>query len=112
MQFDYKMKNAAYVRQHGRCAGCGKYLSMISEDRRGHEGSWTAHDLMPLEEGGSNKAYNCVILCITEPNCHLNLAHRGDLQQRVFLTQFDFPHWIFRNGAGQAQQEAKNGRGE
>ncbi len=65
MQFDYSAKNAAFVRQHGHCAKCGKYLNMVYEDRRGYEGAWTAHDLVPLEEGGSNKAHNCVILCIT-----------------------------------------------
>ena len=68
MQFDYNTKKAAYIRQHGRCGKCGKHLNMIFEDRRGYEGAWTAHDLMALEEGGSNKAYNCVILCITEPD--------------------------------------------
>jgi hypothetical protein len=98
MQFDYNAKNAAYVRQHGRCAKCGKYLNMIFEDRRGYEGAWTAHDLMSLDEGGSTKAHNCVILCITTPDCHLNFAHGGDPRQRVFLTQFDFPSFVSRNG--------------
>jgi hypothetical protein len=75
---------------------------MILEDRRGYEGAWTAHDLMPLEDGGSNRAHNCVILCITEPDCHLNFAHGGDLGKRVFLTQFAFPNWISKNGTDQA----------
>ena len=101
MQFDYSAKNAAFVRQHGRCAKCGKYLNMVYEDRRGHEGAWTAHDLVPLDEGGSNRAHNCVILCITEPDCHLNFAHGGHLRERVFLTPFAFPGWVFRNGGGE-----------
>ncbi|MDM7999056.1 MAG: HNH endonuclease signature motif containing protein [Dehalococcoidia bacterium] len=100
MQFEYNVKNAAFVRQHGRCAKCGKYLNAVYEDRRGYEGAWTAHDLVPLDEGGSNKAHNCVILCITDPDCHLNFAHGGQPRRRVFLTQFSFPHWIFRNGNG------------
>ena len=69
----------------------------VEEDRKGYEGSWTAHDLMPLEEGGSNKAYNCVILCITKPDCHLTFAHGGDPGERILLTQFAFPNWIFKN---------------
>jgi 5-methylcytosine-specific restriction endonuclease McrA len=101
MQFDYNAKKAAYIRQHGCCAKCGKYLNMISEDRKGYEGSWTAHDLMPLDEGGSNKAYNCVILCITKPDCHLNFAHGGDPGKRILLTQFAFPKWIFKNSTEQ-----------
>ena len=110
MRFDYNAKNAAYVRQHGRCAKCGKYLNMILEDRRGYEGAWTAHDLVPLDEGGRNKAHNCVIVCITKPDCHLNFAHGGDLSQRVFLTQFAFPNWIFSNGAEQAGHEMNDGQ--
>jgi len=106
MRFEYGAKNAAFVRQHGRCAKCGKYLNMVYEDRRGHEGAWTAHDLVPLDEGGSNKAHNCVILCITDPDCHLNFAHGGHLRERVFLTPFAFPGWVFKNGGEQDPQEA------
>lgn len=109
MKFEYGAKNAAFVRQHGRCAKCGKYLNMAFEDRRGHEGAWTAHDLLPLDEGGSNKAHNCVILCITEPDCHRNFAHGGDVRERVFLTQFAFPHFVFRNGKNGEGSEAANG---
>ena len=104
MRFDYNVKNAACVRQHGRCAKCGKYLNMIFEDRREYEGAWTAHALVPLDEGGRNKAHNCVILCITKPDCHLGFAHEGDLQKHVFLTQFAFPNWISKNGTGQVWQ--------
>jgi hypothetical protein len=110
MQFDYNAKKAAYVRQHGRCAKCGKYLNLIFEDRKGYEGSWTAHDLMPLEEGGSNKAYNCVILCITKPDCHLNFAHKGDPGKHILLTQFAFPNWIFKNGTEQAWNRTEEGQ--
>jgi 5-methylcytosine-specific restriction endonuclease McrA len=99
MRFDYNVTKAAYIRQRGRCAKCGKYLNMIYEDGRGHEGAWTAHALMPLDEGGSNKAHNCVILCITEPDCHLNVAHEGDPHKHVFLTQYSFPNWVFSNSA-------------
>ena len=105
MRFDYNAKNAAFVRQHGRCAKCGKYLNMVYEDRRGHEGAWTAHDLVPLDEGGTNKSHNCVILCITDPDCHLGFAHAGDLGQRVFLTQFAFPNFVFRNGSGEQRSD-------
>jgi hypothetical protein len=105
MKFEYSTKNAAFVRQHGHCAKCGKYLNMVHEDRRGHEGAWTAHDLVPLDEGGSNKAHNCVILCITDPDCHLNFAHGGNPRERVFLTQFAFPGFVFRNGTGREPLE-------
>ena len=112
MRFDYDVKNAAYIRQHGRCAKCGKYLNVISEDRRGYEGAWTAHSLVPLDEGGSNRAHNCAILCITEPNCHLYFAHGGDLSQQVGLTPLAFPHWIFRDGTGHVWQETEDDPGK
>ena len=105
MQFDYNAKKAAFVRQHGRCAKCGKYLNMIYEDRRGYEGAWTAHDLFPLDEGGTNKAHNCVILCITDPDCHLNFAHAGDPTRHTLLTQFAFPNWIFKQSTAKERQE-------
>lgn len=110
MRFDYSAKNAAFVRQRGRCAKCGKYLNMVYEDRRGHDGAWTAHDLVPLEEGGSDKAHNCVILCITDPDCHLNFAHGGHPGERVFLTPFSFPNWVFRGDGEQNRPEATNGQ--
>ena len=109
MRFSYNATNAAYVRQHGRCAKCGKYLKMIYEDWRGHEGAWTAHDLVPLEEGGVNRAYNCIILCITNPDCHLNFAHGGDPGKHIFLSQFAFPYWMSRDSVGQAWEAVTSG---
>lgn len=110
MQFDYNAKNAAFIRQHGHCAKCGKYLNMVYEDRRGYEGAWTAHDLMPLDEGGANKAHNCVILCITDPDCHLNFAHGGRVRERVFLTPYAFPGWVFKNGGEKNPLEPSSGQ--
>lgn len=108
MEFDYNTKNAAYVRQHGHCAKCGKYLNLILEDKPGFEGAWTAHDLVSLSEGGSSKAHNCVILCISRPDCHLNFAHGGDLKQRVFLTPFAFPNWVFQGLPEEPPRETKD----
>ena len=108
MEFDYNTKNAAYVRQHGHCAKCGKYLNLILEDKAGVEGAWTAHDLVALDEGGSNRAHNCVILCISKPDCHLSFAHGGDLDQRVFLTPFAFPCWVYGGVPEQASREKRD----
>ena len=108
MEFAYSAKNAAYVRQDGRCAKCGKYLNLLFEDKEQYQGSWTAHALMPLEEGRSNRAYNCVILCIAEPDCHLNFAHGGDPDKRIFLSQFAFPYWISKRGVEQGWNEIED----
>ena len=108
MQFTHNTKNAAYVRQGGRCAKCGKYLNLLFEDKGKYQGSWTAHPLMPLEEGGSTRAYNCILLCITEPDCHLNCAHGGYLDKHVFLSQFTFPYWISKRGMEQGWYETED----
>jgi hypothetical protein len=47
------------------------------------------------------KPTNCVILCVTKPDCHLNFAHGGDPGKRILLTQFAFPNWIFKNSTEQ-----------
>jgi hypothetical protein len=102
MNFNYSVRNAAYIRQGQRCAKCGKNLDWPSEDNPQHERAWTAH---ALEEGGSNRAFNCVLLCITDPDCHLNYAHGGTPNQLVVLSQFNFPYWVSKRGVKQAWYE-------
>ena len=102
MNFNSSVKNAAYIRQGHRCAKCGKQLELPFEDDPRHEGSWTAH---ALEERGANRAFNCVLLCITEPNCHLKHAHGGTPDGLVVLTQFNFPYWASKGGTQQAWYE-------
>ena len=102
MNFNFSVRNAAYIRQGHRCAKCGKHLEFAFEDDPQHVGSWTAH---ALDQGGSNRAFNCVLLCITEPNCHLNYAHGGTADGLVVLTQFSFPYWASKRGGKQAWYE-------
>jgi hypothetical protein len=102
MNFNYSVRNAAYIRQGQRCAKCGKNLDWPSEDNPQHERAWTAH---ALEEGGSNRAFNCVLLCTTDPDCHLNYAHGGTPNQLVVLSQFNFPYWVSKRGVKQAWYE-------
>jgi hypothetical protein len=102
MNFNYSVRNAAYIRQGQRCAKCGKNLDWPSEDNPQHERSWTAH---ALDEGGSNRAFNCVLLCTTDPDCHLNYAHGGTPNQLVVLSQFNFPYWVSKRGVKQAWYE-------
>ncbi len=97
--FNFSVKNAAYIRQGHRCAKCGKRLEWAFEDDPQHEGAWTAH---ALDDGGSNRAFNCVLLCITEPDCHLNYAHGGTPDEKVVLSQFNFPFWVSKPDAKQA----------
>ncbi|MCH8910298.1 MAG: HNH endonuclease [Chloroflexi bacterium] len=61
----------ADCRQDGRCAACGADLRRVSETN--------AHHRRPkVPWGGSDSLRNCVLLCRSGPNCHLNVGHDGD----------------------------------
>ena len=75
-EFPIEVIKNAWIRQGGRCAACGKELTMDNRDR-GEVGAWHAHHRKPLSEGGGNTLRNCVILCCNEPNCHFNIGHGG-----------------------------------
>lgn len=100
--FNCSVKNAAFIRQGHRCAKCGKRLEWAFEDDPRREGGWTAH---ALDDGGSNRAFNCVLLCITEPGCHLSYAHAVDPDRKVVLSQFSFPYWVSKRDTKQAWYE-------
>lgn len=102
MKFSFNVRNATFIRQGRRCAKCGKNLDWPAEDDPKHQGAWTAH---ALNERGSNNAFNCVILCITDPDCHLNHAHGGTPDRSVVLSQFNFPYWVSKPGVKQAWYE-------
>ena len=90
MSFDYNTKRQAYVRQGGRCAGCGKSLVWDHGHRGdGWRGAWEAHHRKP---GGSDLLRNCVLLCSNAPNCHFSVGHEGNWANRVMLYDEDLPH--------------------
>ena len=76
MPFPNDVVRRAWVRQGGRCARCGKRLVRGNRDR-GEVGAWHAHHRRPDHLGGTETLRNCVILCITPPNCHWTIGHGG-----------------------------------
>jgi hypothetical protein len=91
-EFTAQVIKNAWIRQRGRCAACGKELTLDNRDR-GEVGAWHAHHRKPLSEGGGNTLRNCVILCANEPNCHFNIGHGGlSTDHYEPLSDFELPY--------------------
>ena len=76
--FPPSVVNAAWVRQKGRCAKCGKKLVKGNQDC-GVEGAWHAHHRLPADIGGTDTLDNCIIFCTNTPDCHFTIGHSGFL---------------------------------
>ena len=75
MAFPLDVIESAWDRQGGNCASCCKTLAVNNRDY-GTYGAWHTHHRKPLSEGGTDTLWNCVILCINEPeNCHFKVGH-------------------------------------
>jgi putative FmdB family regulatory protein len=75
--FPNKVIEAAWRRQGGRCAGCGRWLIRQYRDRESGSGAWESHHRVPADQGGSHLLANCVLLCSGAADCHFNLGHGG-----------------------------------
>jgi 5-methylcytosine-specific restriction endonuclease McrA len=92
MGFSWQVVEAAWARQGGRCAACGKKLSW---DNRGEDdawGAWEAHHKKPLVYGGSDMLRNCALLCMNVDNCHLYVGHDGDYHNYKVLYDTDLDY--------------------
>jgi putative FmdB family regulatory protein len=68
---------AAWRRQGGRCAGCGRWLIRPHRDRDSGTGAWESHHRIPVDQGGSSLLANCVLFCSGVADCHFNRGHGG-----------------------------------
>lgn len=76
MAFSKDIVVAAWNRQDGKCAYCGKTLIFKNRDL-GEFAAWHPHHRKPEHIDGTDTLQNCVILCINPPNCHFNIGHGG-----------------------------------
>lgn len=77
MPFSKETTTAAWNRQDGKCAYCGKTLDPINREQT-EFGAWNTHHRKPEREGGTNTLRNCVILCVNQSeSCHFNIGHGG-----------------------------------
>ena len=75
--FPNEVIEAAWRRQGGRCAGCGRWLIWPHRDRNSGTGAWESHHRVPVDEGGSHLLSNCVLFCSGLADCHFNRGHEG-----------------------------------
>ncbi|MDM8001135.1 MAG: HNH endonuclease signature motif containing protein [Dehalococcoidia bacterium] len=75
--FPLPVIEAAWRRQGGRCAGCGRWLIWSRRNREGAVGAWESHHRVPIEHGGSSVLSNCVLLCSGVADCHFRRGHGG-----------------------------------
>jgi len=76
MGFSKDVVAAAWNRQDGKCAYCGKTLVFKNRDKE-EFGSWQTHHRKPKHIDGTDTLQNCVIFCSNLPNCHFNVGHGG-----------------------------------
>jgi putative FmdB family regulatory protein len=75
--FPDQIIKAAWRRQGGRCARCGRWLIWPYRDRDSGTGAWQSHRRIPEDQGGGATLGNCVLLCSGVGNCHFNVGHGG-----------------------------------
>ena len=76
-EFPEQVVRAAWRRQGGRCARCGRWLIWPYRDRDSGTGAWQSHRRIPEDQGGRTTLANCVLLCSGVANCHFNIGHGG-----------------------------------
>jgi len=77
VDFADEVVKAAWDRQGGRCAKCGRWLIWTYRGRNGGIGAWQPHHMTPSDQGGSDTLTNCVIFCSGIANCHYSVGHGG-----------------------------------
>jgi putative FmdB family regulatory protein len=75
--FPNQIIKAAWRRQGGRCARCGRWLIWPYRDRDSGTGAWQSHRRIPEDQGGRTTLANCVLFCSGVGNCHFNVGHGG-----------------------------------
>ncbi len=68
---------AAWRRQGGLCAQCGRLLIWANRNRDSGIGAWQSHHRIPRSQGGTSDLKNCVLFCSGAGNCHFNIGHGG-----------------------------------
>ena len=77
VDFPDEIVGAAWRRQGGRCAKCGRWLIWAHRDRDSGTGAWESHHRIPANQGGRPTLPNCVLLCSGVADCHFNIGHGG-----------------------------------
>jgi len=77
LDFPEAALSAAWRRQAGLCAQCGRLLIWANRNRDSGIGAWQSHHRTPRDQGGTSDLKNCVLFCSGAGNCHYNVGHGG-----------------------------------
>lgn len=77
VDFPEAVLKAAWQRQGGLCAECGRLLIWANRDRDSGIGAWQSHHRTPRDQNGSSNLTNCVLFCSSVANCHFHIGHGG-----------------------------------
>lgn len=77
MEFTNAVVRAAWDRQGGRCAKCGRWLVWAQRGRDSATGAWEPHNMNRAGHEGSSGLADCVVLCAGIADCHFNEGHGG-----------------------------------
>ena len=77
MEFADAVVKAAWDRQGGRCAKCGRWLIWAQRGRESMTGAWQPHHRDPGNQDRRNVLANCIIFCSGKADCHFKEGHGG-----------------------------------
>ena len=77
MEFAEVVVKAAWDRQGGRCAKCGRWLVWTQRGRESVTGAWQPHHKNPQDRDRCNAPEDCIILCSGMADCHFRHGHGG-----------------------------------
>jgi len=77
MEFANGVVKAAWDRQGGRCAKCGRWLIWAQRGRESVTGAWQPHHKDPRDQDNPDALANCIIFCSGIADCHFNGGHGG-----------------------------------
>ncbi|MDM8000775.1 MAG: hypothetical protein QUS33_12515, partial [Dehalococcoidia bacterium] len=77
MEFADGVVKAAWDRQGGRCAKCGRWLIWGQRGRESMTGAWQPHHKDPAAGSNRDAVANCVIFCSGMADCHYKIGHGG-----------------------------------
>src|SRR5512136_1737892 len=77
MEFADGVVKAAWDRQGGRCAKCGRWLIWAQRGGESMTGAWQPHHKSPRDQEKRNTPADCIILCSGIAYCHFKEGHGG-----------------------------------
>ncbi|MDM7999074.1 MAG: HNH endonuclease signature motif containing protein [Dehalococcoidia bacterium] len=98
LDFPEPVLRAAWRRQGGLCAHCGRLLIWENRNRDSGIGAWQSHHRIPRDQGGRSDLNNCVLFCSGAANCHFNVGH-GGMSWNHYATLDDSGLLYLRSGA-------------